>query len=146
MTHSKTLTTWLAVLGGGFGLHRFYLHGPRDLWGWLHPLPTLLGLKGLQRVMEFGLDDPYASVLLPLAGVSITAGMIAALYHGLLNDERWNALYNAGQSPSRPTGWIAVVGAVCALFFGGIVLVSTISYGMQRFFEAQIEASRELSQ
>ena len=40
---SKTLATWIALLGGSLGLHRFYLHGLRDRWGWLHPLPTLLG-------------------------------------------------------------------------------------------------------
>ena len=33
----------IALIGGSLGLHRFYLHGWRDVWGWLHPLPTLLG-------------------------------------------------------------------------------------------------------
>ena len=41
------VATWLAVLGGSLGLHRFYLHGVRDLWAWLHPWPTLLGAYGL---------------------------------------------------------------------------------------------------
>jgi len=36
---SKSLATWIAVLGGSLGLHRFYLHGLRDPLGWLHPLP-----------------------------------------------------------------------------------------------------------
>ena len=49
---SKTLATWLAVIGGALGLHRFYLHGWRDLLGWLHPLPTLLGLAGVQRMRD----------------------------------------------------------------------------------------------
>ena len=30
---SKTLATWVAVIGGAFGLHRFYLHGRGDRWG-----------------------------------------------------------------------------------------------------------------
>jgi TM2 domain-containing membrane protein YozV len=34
---SKTASTWIALLGGSLGLHRFYLHGPRDLLAWLHP-------------------------------------------------------------------------------------------------------------
>ena len=40
---SKTLATWIALVGGSLGLHRFYLFGLRDAWGWLHPWPTLLG-------------------------------------------------------------------------------------------------------
>src|SRR5207244_1880940 len=40
---SKTAATWIALIGGGLGLHRFYLHGWRDVVGWLHPLPFALG-------------------------------------------------------------------------------------------------------
>ena len=43
------VVAWLAVLFGSLGLHRFYLHGLRDPWGWLHPLPTFLGVMGIQR-------------------------------------------------------------------------------------------------
>ena len=45
-TKSKTLATWLALALGSLGAHRFYLHGWRDVIGWLHPLPALLGLAG----------------------------------------------------------------------------------------------------
>ncbi|MBS0318723.1 MAG: TM2 domain-containing protein, partial [Proteobacteria bacterium] len=54
---NKTVAAWLAFLGGPLGLHRFYLHGARDLLGWLLPIPTLIGLYGLWRAREFGLDD-----------------------------------------------------------------------------------------
>ena len=40
---NKTLATWLTFFGGPLGLHRFYLKGLGDLWGWLLPLPTALG-------------------------------------------------------------------------------------------------------
>ena len=30
MTKNKTVATWLALLGGPLGLHRFYLHGLGD--------------------------------------------------------------------------------------------------------------------
>src|SRR4030095_12428127 len=55
MTHykSKSLVTWIARVGGSLGLHRFYLYGFRDTLGWLHPLPTLLGALGIERVLEF---------------------------------------------------------------------------------------------
>ena len=45
-TKSKTLATWIALALGSLGAHRFYLHGSRDRWAWLHPLPALLGLVG----------------------------------------------------------------------------------------------------
>ena len=46
---SQTLATWLALLGGSVGLHRFYLHGLRDPWGWL-PWPfTLAGVWGVRQ-------------------------------------------------------------------------------------------------
>ena len=40
---SKTLATWLALVGGSVGLHRFYLHGFRDAWGWLFIVPSTIG-------------------------------------------------------------------------------------------------------
>jgi hypothetical protein len=49
---SKTLATWIAIVAGPLGLHRFYLHGFRDVLGWLHPLPTLIGLYGVNRAQS----------------------------------------------------------------------------------------------
>ena len=63
---SKTLATWIALFGGSLGLHRFYLYGPRDIWGWLWPAPTLLGAYGVQRVLKLGQDDQLAWLLVPL--------------------------------------------------------------------------------
>jgi hypothetical protein len=67
---SKTVATWLALLGGSFGAHRVYLHGWRDVWAWLHPWPTLLGLAGIQRVQ----DDHLAWLLIPLLGLMLSPG------------------------------------------------------------------------
>ena len=139
-TKSKTLTTWLAVLAGGFGLHRFYLHGLRDPWGWLHPLPTLIGILGLQRAAAFGQDDHLAWLLMPVGGLSVAIGMLAAIVYGLMPDERWNARHNPGTRPCAPAGWPTVFGVVIALFVGAVILTSVISFGLQRFFEWQAEA------
>ena len=79
---SKAVATWLAILGGAFGLHRFYLHGVRDLWGWLYPVPTVIGLYGVHRMQTLGQDDRMAWVLIPLLGVSsccyLLTGMTAS--------------------------------------------------------------------
>mgnify|MGYP003399802460 CR=1 FL=1 len=76
---SKTLATWLALLGGSFGLHRFYLNGLRDAWGWLHPPLAVLGLYGVQRVHEFGQDDHLSWVLIPLLGSILAGSMLMVL-------------------------------------------------------------------
>lgn len=146
---SKTLATWLAVVGGGFGLHRFYLHGLRDVWGWLHVPMTLLGMAGVQRMLAFGIDDHAAPWLLPLGGLSIVAAMFAAILCGLSSDERWDARHNptapAGQG-TPPGGWLTVIGVITALLIGTTMMLSSITFTLQRYFEAQIEARIESTQ
>jgi TM2 domain-containing membrane protein YozV len=133
---SKTLATWLAVLGGSLGLHRFYLHGPRDAWAWLHPAPTLAGLVGIQRLRAWGQDDMVAWVLLPLLGLMVVTGMTAAIVIGLTPDERFAARFRPG-APVENTRWGPVLGVITALMVGGAALMSVLAYGGQKFFEWQ---------
>ncbi len=142
---SKSLATWIAVLGGSLGLHRFYLHGSRDVWGWLHPLPTLLGAYGMQRVFDFGQDDPLSWVLIPILGLMVAQSMLAAILYGLTPDEKWDARHNPG-APVHATRWMPVLGAIAALMVGAGVLMATIAFGGQRYFEWQIEEARKISQ
>ncbi|MGL6109948.1 MAG: hypothetical protein ACRC2B_07595 [Rubrivivax sp.] len=135
---SKAVVTWITVLGGVFGLHRFYLHGWRDLQGWLYPLPTLLGLAGVQRMRAFGQDDRVAWVLIPVLGLMISLAMLTAIVYGLTPDDQWAARHNPGQ-PARPTGWAPVLGVIVALLLGASVLMGTVAFSGQRFFEWQLE-------
>ena len=145
---STTLATWLALLGGPMGVHRFYLHGLSDVWGWLHPVPTLLGAWGLRRVTEFGQDDQLAWLLIPILGFMVAGTMLQAIVYGLMPDERWHARHNAGLDTraARPSGWGAVLGVIAALLVGATVLMSTIAFSGQRYFEYQVEAARQISQ
>jgi hypothetical protein len=138
---SKTLATWLAVLGGTLGLHRFYLHGTRDRIGWLFPAPTLAGLVGVARMRELGQDDRIAWLLIPLLGLAVSASMLAAIVYALTPDERWDERHNGGRR-GAPTGWGPVLGAIVALMVGAAVLMGTIAFGGQRFFEWQLESER----
>jgi hypothetical protein len=142
---SKTLATWIALVGGSFGLHRFYLHGWRDVWGWLHPWPTLLGLYGLQRVQQYGQDDHVAWVLLPIGGAIVAASMLAAILYGLTPDERWDRHFNPAGGTTR-SGWGAVIGVILALMLGAGTLMATIAFSGQRYFEYEIEQARKISQ
>jgi hypothetical protein len=133
----KALATWIAVIGGCFGLHRFYLHGWRDWIGWLYPLPTLLGLAGVQRMRAFGQDDRVAWVLIPLLGFSLTAAMLTAIVYGLTPDDKWAARHNPGRPP-QSSGWLPVLGVIVALLLGASALMGTVAFGMQHFFEWQL--------
>jgi hypothetical protein len=143
-TKSKTLATWLALLTGAFGGHRFYLYGWRDVWAWLHPWPTLLGLLGVLRVQAYGQDDHLSWLLLPVLGLMVAQAAAFAIFYGLTGDERWGLRHNPGQ-PVRSTGWIAVIGVIVALAIGATALMATIAFSGQRYFEWQVEEARRIS-
>ncbi len=146
---NKTLATWLAFLGGPLGLHRFYLHGLGDLVGWLLPIPTALGLYGLQRAGAFGLDDQASWLLIPLLGFTIAGCALNAIVYGLMAPEKWNARFNPGAAPEAPAGqtrWLTVFGLAAALMIGTGVLMASIAFSFQRYFEYQIEEGRKISQ
>ena len=141
---SKTLATWIALVGGSLGLHRFYLHGFSDLWGWLFPLPTLIGLYGVQRMRALGADDHLAWVCIPLLGLTLSVSMISAIVHGLTPDDRWNQHFNP-HGPEHRTGWSTIFGVVTALVLGAGVLMATLAFSGQRYFEFQAEAESRSS-
>lgn len=139
-TISKTLATWAAFAGGSIGLHRFYLHGLRDFWGWLHVLPTLAGLYGVWRMMQFGQDDRMAWALIPLLGLMLAGTMLLGIVYGLTPDEKWNARYN-GSANLRQTNVLTILGVIASLLIGAGILMATIAFSGQRFFEYQVEQS-----
>ncbi|HZE91878.1 MAG TPA: hypothetical protein VE029_09275 [Rhizobacter sp.] len=141
---SKTLATWFALVGGSLGWHRLYLYGVRDAWAWLWPLPTLLGAYGVERVWTLGQDDHLAWLLVPLLGMAVAAAMLTAIVYGLMPDEKWNARFNPN-GPEHHTGWLAIGGVVLALLVGATVLMSTIAFSSQRFFEYEIDEAHKIS-
>lgn len=131
---SKSVATWLAVAGGALGWHRWYLYGRRDWLAWAHWPPTLLGLAGVARMNNLGQDDPIAWLLIPLLGLMISQGMLCAITLGLTSDARWAQRYS---QPPQATGWAPVLGAIVALLLGGTVLMGSIAFAGQRYFEWQ---------
>ena len=136
---SKTAAAWLAVLAGPLGLHRIYLYGARDALAWLHLLPALAGAIGVVRMRNLGQDDTLGWLLMPLLGAVISASMLTAIVWALMPDERWDARHNPGRR-SAAAGWGAVLAAIAALMVGGAVLMGTISFVVQKFFEWQVAA------
>ncbi|KQT11521.1 NINE protein [Ramlibacter sp. Leaf400] len=146
---SKTVATWLAFLGGPFGLHRFYLHGFGDWLGWLLPVPTLLGAYGVLRMGSLGTNDPLSWVLTPLLGFTFAGCCLTAIVYGLKKPEEWNARFNPQAAPDAEpgrTGWATIWAIVMALMIGAGVLMTSIVMSMQGYFEHQVEEGRRISQ
>jgi hypothetical protein len=135
---SKTLATWIAVIAGTLGLHRVYLRGAGDLLAWLHVPLTALGAYGVQRMQVLGQDDRLAWALIPVLGLMISQGMLCAIVYGLTPDEKWAERHNPGQ-PMRDTGWGPVLGVIAALLLGAAVLMGTIAFAGQKYFETQLD-------
>jgi hypothetical protein len=134
-SRSKAVAAWLAVLLGAFGAHRFYLHGWRDRFGWLFPLPALAGLVGAVRMSNLGQDDLAAAWLAPLLGLVLTVAMASALLIALAPEEKWCRRYGLEHAASN---WGTTLAAIAALLIGGTALMGTIAYGGQKFFEWQL--------
>jgi hypothetical protein len=146
---NKTVATWLAFLGGPLGLHRFYLYGFSDLIGWSLSIPTALGLYGIERVQQFGQDDTLSWLLIPLLGFTVAGCALCALVFGLMTPEKWNSRYNPKHNASGNSGdtnWLTIGALVCALLMGTTVLMASLAFSFQRYFEYQIQAAREISQ
>jgi hypothetical protein len=146
---NKTVAAWLAFLGGPLGLHRFYLHGLGDLSGWLLPIPTALGIYGIQRVQQFGQDDHYSWMLIPLLGFVVAGCALLAIFYGLMAPEKWNARFNPqceGDAAPGRTNWFTIFAVAASLMVGTAVLMASIAFSFQRYFEYQIEEARKISQ
>lgn len=135
---NKTIAVWATLITGPMGLQRIYLTGRYDAWAFLTLLPSLLGLYGVQRARSLGLDDAASWVLIPLFGFAFAACAIAALRYGLMDAPTWNQRFNPSANEEDRAGqtrWMTVLGLASALFIGATVLISTLAFSFQRYFE-----------
>lgn len=105
---NKTLAALLASVGGTFGLHRFYLEGPRRLLPWLYVASCW--------------------TLIPTF-----AGFIEALRFALMSDEHWDARWNADTGRTSHSRWPAILIAVLTLLGGMTLLMTLLSFTIGRF-------------
>lgn len=146
---SKTAAAWLALVGGALGAHRFYLHGARDKLGWLLPIPTLLGVYGILRVQWYGVDDQWSWVLIPCLGFTLAGCALAAIVYGLMAPEKWNARFNPGAPGAARAGgtrWSTIFAVVLSLMVGTGVLMASLAFSFQRYFEYQVEEAKKISE
>ena len=152
---NKTLSVWLTLLLGPLGLHRLYVAKRFDAWSWLLLLPTLFGGYGVLRARSLGLDDQWSWALIPWLGLSVTASCLTAICYGLMDAEQWNRRFNADLPTPLPTrlpthlpedhpagqsNWLTVIGLIAALMLGATVLLASIAFAFERYFEYQAHA------
>lgn len=119
---NKTFATFLALVLGGIGAHRFYLRGSLDKIGLLHVCS--IPVAGL----VYGLA-PEANAffkVLPLV-ISYIAGFIEALVLGLTPDEKFDAAYNAGSGKASASRWILAVLLVTTMMTGAVAVIGTLA-------------------
>lgn len=145
---NKTLAVWLAFIGGALGLHRFYLRGLGDWVGWLHPMPTALGWYGVQRVLDYGQDDKLSWVLIPLLGLSVAAACLTGIVYALSDAEQWDRWFHSGEpgGAASQTNWLTIIALVLSLLMGTVAFMGSLAFGIQRYFEYQVEEARKISQ
>ena len=139
---NKTIAVWLTLLAGPLGLHRLYLHRRFDAISWMQLLPTLVGAYGLLRARGIGVDDHMSWLLIPWIGLSAAAAALTAIVYGLMETEKWNARFNPEGTPADTagaSGWLTITGVVTALLMGATVLLSSLAFSFQRYFEYQAE-------
>lgn len=122
-THkNKTLNAFLAVAFGSVGAHRFYLHGAKDLWAWLHFASVPLSLIAI----TIGSGQP----LMFLGGlflVSALTAVVEALVIGLVPDDKWDAKFNRDSGRKSESGWPLALLLVLTTGVGAIALIATIA-------------------
>lgn len=118
----KTLAALFSFLLGAAGLHRFYLRGLGDPWGWLHfaSLPATAALLALRP------DLPLLVTASPLIASALVAS-IETFVIGLMPDERWDAAWNPESGRQTDSRWPVAALMVANLFYGATLLLTVIA-------------------
>lgn len=119
---NKSFATFLALLLGGVGAHRFYLRGPLDKAGLLH----LASIPAAGLVFGLAPDANLFYQVLPIL-VSYIVGFLETLVIGLMPDEKFDAAFNAGSGKTSDSTWILALLLVVTMLVGTITLIGTMS-------------------
>ena len=119
---NKTVATFLALLLGSIGLHRFYLGGLSDRWGWLHTVSLPLSAALLLSNPEL----PLLVNTVPLV-ISMLTASIETFVIGLMPDEKWDARYNPASGRASDSRWPIALMMVLNLFYGATLLLAVLA-------------------
>lgn len=119
---NKTLATFLAVILGGLGAHRFYLRGSLDKLGLVH----LASLPVTGLVVGLAPEADWFFKVLPLL-LSYVVGFVEALVIGVTEDEKWDAAFNAGSGKRSNSKWYLALLLVFTMLMGTTTMIATMS-------------------
>ncbi|MGS0743996.1 NINE protein [Glaciimonas sp. GG7] len=119
---NKTLTTFITTVFGSIGIHRFYLYGAKDKWGWLHFVTLPLSLLALILWPEQQHFFLFALLL-----ISALIATLEALVTGLMPDEKWDTKHNLNSGKKSDTAWPIALILVLTLILGATGLIAAIA-------------------
>jgi len=126
---NKTFTTLLAAVFGSIGLHRFYLYGRRDWFGWLHIVSLPVSVMAI--LMLNNVQPLFVGILFIL---SILSGFLEALVIGLTPDEKWDAKHNHNSGKQSESHWVLALILVATLAVGATAVIALLARGFDLFF------------
>ena len=119
---NKTFATFLSLVLGGLGVHRFYLRGSLDRLGLIHV--ASVPIAGL--VYGLAPQADWFFKILPLL-VSCIAGFVEALVIGVMSDEKFDAAFNARSGRTSESIWVLALLLVATMMVGATVLIATMA-------------------
>ncbi len=119
---NKTLAALIAFLLGAIGLHRFYLNGPRDRWGWLH----LASLPATALLMLALPGEPLLITASPLV-LSALVASIETFVIGLMPDDQWDNAWNSASGQQSDSRWPVALLMVANMFYGATLLLAVLA-------------------
>ena len=96
---NKTLAVWLTLFLGPTGLHRVYLLGKYDGISTALLVPSVIGVYGVTRARELGVNDQVSWLLIPFVGFAMSACALTAIVYGLMDTEQWNLGFDFSEEP-----------------------------------------------
>jgi len=130
ITHkNKTLTAFLAAISGGIGMHRFYLYGRKDLFGWLHA--ASLPVSALLIALFSHIQPLFAGMLFVL---SVLCAFLETLCIGLTSDEQWDARHNPASGRKSGSHWILALILILALGIGAMAVIALLARSFDLLF------------
>lgn len=126
---NKTFTTLLTAVTGGIGLHRFYLYGRKDVFGWLHLIS--LPLSALAILMFSNSQPLFMGMLFVL---SVLCGFLEALVIGLTPDEKWDAKHNPASGKKSESHWVLALILVLTTGIGAMSVIALLARSFDLLF------------
>jgi hypothetical protein len=121
---NKTVAAFLSATLGGLGLHRFYMYGKRDSWGWIYAAAFLV--YSCLVLTEYP-AKPFGNILYALFPLPVYAAFIESLTIGLTPDEKWDAKHNRHTDRTSASRWPLVIVLVLTLLIGFTALVTSLA-------------------